>query len=302
MALAPLNALAEFLVVARRRSFAAAARELQVSPSALSQAILKLEERLGVSLLARTTRSVALTDAGRRLLEQAGPGLAQAMEALRTAGAPQGTITGRIALSVPDIALSFAIHPVLPRFVARHPGVDVEVQVDNRLIDIVAEGFDAGVRTEEFLARDMVHVRLGGPYRFVVVGAPAYLARRGVPELPRDLLAHECISYRSSTTGQPYPWDLERGKRRWRVPVGGRIVTNHEEVAIAMTEAGVGLSYQFEPRVARAIAARRLRVVLEGFAAEVQGLFLYFPSRAQVSPALRAFIEVAREVAAREPG
>ena len=131
------------------------------------------------------------------------------------------------------------------------------------------------------------------------VGSPAYLARRGVPEHPKDLLAHECISYRSATTGQPYPWDLERGKRRWRVPTRGRVVTSDEEVANAMAEAGVGLCYQFEPRVARAVAAKRLRVVLDGYAPSVQGLFLYFPSRARVSPALRAFIEVAREVCGR---
>ncbi|WP_434417884.1 LysR family transcriptional regulator [Nannocystis pusilla] len=298
MSFTPLNALNAFLAVARHKSFAAAAKELTISPSALSQSVRQLEERLGVALLSRTTRSVALTEAGRRLFEQAGPGVEQALEALKSASAQADEVTGRVRLTVPAIAVPFVITPVLPRFVASHPKVEVEVQVENLRRDIVAEGFDAGVRLEEFIERDMVQVRLTQPSRFVVAGAPAYLKRRGAPESPKDLLAHECITYRSSTTRALYAWELERGKKSWRIPVQGCVTTNDERVMFAMAEAGLGLIYAFEPTILPQLRRGSLRLVLEPFAAAVPGLFLYFPSRAQVSPALRAFIDTAREVTA----
>src|SRR3989441_4310615 len=263
MAFTPLNSLNEFLAVARRRSFAAAAADLEISPSALSQAVRQLEAKLGVTLLSRTTRSVALTAAGRRLFEQAGPAMGQALEALKTASAQPGEVTGQIRLTVPTTAMAFVIAPVLPRFLSKHPKVEVEVQVDNRLVDIVAEGFDAGVRLEEFLERDMVHVRLTEPFRFVVVGAPSYLQRRGTPDEPRDLLAHDCINIRSPTTGAMYVWELERGKKSWRVPVRGPMITSDDHLMIAMAEAGVGLAYLPEPAVSARLKRGRLRLVLE---------------------------------------
>lgn len=296
MAFTPLNALNGFLSVARHRSFAAAAAELGVSSSALSQSVRQLEARLGVTLLSRTTRSVALTEAGRRLFEQAGPGVNQALEALKSATAQQGEVTRRVRLTVPTIAVPFVITPVLPRFHARYPKVEVEVEVDNRRIDIVAEGFDACVRLEEYLERDMVHVRLTEAARFVVVGAPAYLERRGTPETPQDLLTHDCICFRSPTTGAMYAWELERGKKTWRIPVQGPLTTNDTHIMLATAEAGVGLAYAFEPEVAAQLKRGSLRVVLEAFAPRVPGFFLYFPSRAQVSPAFRAFMDTAREV------
>ncbi|MDC0667888.1 LysR family transcriptional regulator [Nannocystis radixulma] len=296
MAFTPLNALNAFLAVARHRSFAAAASELAISPSALSQSVRQLEARLGVALLSRTTRSVALTEAGRRLFEQAGPAVEQALEALTSASAQADEVTGKVRLTVPEIAVPFVITPVLPRFVASYPKVEVEVQVENLRRDIVAEGFDAGVRLEEFIERDMVQVRLTQAFRFVIAGAPSYLKRRGVPESPKDLLAHECITYRSPTTRALYAWELERGKKSWRIPVHGSITTNDERVMLAMAEAGLGLVYAFEPAVMPLLKRGSLRLVLEPFAAAVPGLFLYFPSRAQVSPALRAFIDTAREV------
>lgn len=299
MAFTPLNALNGFLAVARRRSFAAAALELGISPSALSQAVRQLEARLGVVLLSRTTRSVALTEAGKRLFEQSDPAISHALEALKDASAQTGEVTGKVRLTVAEIAVPFVITPVLPRFLARYPRVEVDVQVENQRSDIVAEGFDAGVRLEEFLERDMVHVRLTEAFRFVVVGAPSYLERRGSPERPRDLLAHDCICHRSATTGALYVWDLERGKKTWRVPVRGTISTNNDALSLVLAEAGLGLTYAFEPEVAPFLKRGSLRPVLEAFAASVPGFFLYFPSRAQVSPALRAFMDTAREVTAR---
>jgi DNA-binding transcriptional LysR family regulator len=296
MAFTPLNALNAFLAVARRRSFAAAARDLGVSTSALSQSVRQLEARVGVALLTRTSRSVALTDAGQRLLENAGPAVDQALESLKTVTAKRGEVTGRLKLSVPNAAVELVLSRLVPRFVERYPSVELDVRVENRFVDIVASGLDAGIRLVEAIDRDMVHVRLSGPARVVVVGAPSYLKRKGVPEKPTDLLQHDCLVVRWSEDGEPWAWELERGKKSWRVPVRGPVTTNDRELLLALALAGTGLLYAFEPTIVGEIARGRLRVVLEPYAANVPGLYLYFPSRAQVSPALRAFVALAREL------
>lgn len=288
-----------FLAVARRRSFTSAARELGVSRSAVSQAVRQLEEQLRVVLLARTTRSVSLTDAGRRLVESAGPALGQALAALTEVSAKPGEVVGRLRLTVPRTAVPFVIDPVVPAFRARHPRVEVEIAIEERLMDIVAEGFDAGVRESEAIERDMVQVRLTDPFRFVVVGTPDYLAQHGAPERPEDLLRHECITFRSKTTGALYAWELERGRRTWHVPVRGGVITNDGLLAVSMAEKGLGLAYAFEPIVKEQLRAGRLRCVLESYAATIPGYFLYFPSRAQRSAPLRLFIEAAKELAVR---
>ncbi|MGB8932808.1 MAG: LysR family transcriptional regulator [Anaeromyxobacteraceae bacterium] len=296
MAFTPLNALSSFIAVARHRSFAAAARHLGVSTSALSQSVRQLEARLGVTLLTRTSRTVALTDAGQRLLENAGAAVDQALESLKTVADRPGEITGRVRLSVPSLAVELILARLLPRFAELHPKVEVEVRVENSLVNIVAEGVDAGIRLSEAIERDMVQVRLTGPGRFVVAGAPSYLARRGSPQTPQDLLQHACIGIRASG-GERYAWELERGKKTWRVPVEGPVMTTDPELMRLVAVAGVGLIYAFEPLVADDLRQGRLRLVLEPYAAAVPGFFLYFPSRAQVSPALRAFVDVARELA-----
>ncbi|HEY8074356.1 MAG TPA: LysR substrate-binding domain-containing protein [Labilithrix sp.] len=294
MAFTPLNALNSFLAVARRRSFAAAAKELGVSTSALSQSVKQLEERLGVALLTRTSRSVAPTDAGQRLLENAGPAVEQALESLRTATARPGEVTGRIRITVPRAAVALVLERLLPRFVVRYPRVEIEVCVDDHFVDIVSDGFDAGVRLVEAIDRDMIHVRLLGACRLVVAGAPSLLKRRGVPEKPQDLLHHDCICMRWAKGGEPWAWELERGKKNWRVPVRGPVTTNDTGLMRTLGIAGVGLIYTLEPLVADEIARGRLRVVLEPYLPTVPGLFLYFPSRAQISPAFRAFVDFAR--------
>ncbi len=298
MAFTPLNALNAFIAVARRRSFAAAARELGVSTSALSQSVRQLEARLGVALLTRTTRTVALTERGQRLLENAGAAVDQALESLKTVSTRPGEVTGRVRLSVPDVAVPLVLARLLPRFAERHPKIEVEVYVENRFVDIVAEGLDAGIRLTEAIERDMVQVRLTPPGRFVVAGAPSYLARRGTPQEPRDLLQHDCIGIRTSTAGARYAWELERGKKTWRVPVQGPVTTNDADLMRMLAVAGVGLVYLLDAQLADDLRRGNLRIVLEPYAAEVPGFFLYFPSRAQVSPALRAFVSVAREAMA----
>ncbi len=295
----PFPQLQAFLAVARLRSFSGAARELGVSRSAVSQAVRQLEERLRVVLLVRTTRSVSLTDAGRKLVESAGPALGQVFGALAEVSARPGEAVGRLRLSVPRTAVPFVIEPVLPAFRARHPRVEVEVVVEERLVDVVGEGYDAGVRLSEAIERDMVQVRLTDPFRFVVVGAPRYLERHGTPQRPEDLLRHECLTFRSQTTGALYAWELERGRRNWRIPVRGSVVTNDHMVAVSLAAEGLGLAYAFEPAVVDRLRARRLVPVLEAYAPTVPGYFLYFPSRAQSSAPLRLFVEAARELAVR---
>ncbi|MDC0740742.1 LysR family transcriptional regulator [Polyangium mundeleinium] len=302
MAFAPLNALNAFVAVARRLSYAAAAKDLGVSTSALSQSVRQLEERLGVTLLTRTSRSVVLTDAGERLLDNAGPAIDQALESMKTVKARRGEVTGRVRLTVPTAAVTLVLARLLPRFVERHPKVEVEVRVDDRLVDTVAEGFDAGIRLIESIDRDMVHVRLSAPARLVVVGAPSYLERRGIPQKPADLLQHDCICMRWATAGEPWAWELERGKKTWRVPVRGPVTTNNFQLMRLLAVAGVGLSYVLEPTIADELSRGQLRVVLEPYAPEVPGLFLYFPSRAQVSPALKAFVDVAHEIRKAKAG
>ncbi len=289
--------LQTFLVAARGKSFSAAARELGVSPAAVSQSVRQLEEQLRVVLFTRTTRAVALTDAGRRLLEGAGPGLGQALASLQEVSAQPGEAVGRLKLTVPETAVPYVVTPVLGAFRARHPRVEVEVVVENRLVDIVAEGYDAGVRLHEAIERDMVQVRLTEAFRFVVVGAPSYLERYGTPRSPEDLLRHECFTIRIPSSGALYAWELERGRRNWRVPVRGSIVTNDRSLTRALVEQGLGLAYAFEPGVKEELRTGRLVRVLEDYAPTVPGFFLYFPSRVQRSGPLRLFIDVAKEFA-----
>jgi DNA-binding transcriptional LysR family regulator len=293
-----LSQLHVFLTVARLRSFSGAGRELGVSTPAVSQAVRQLEEQLKVVLLTRTTRSVAVTDAGRRLMESAGPALGQALTALKELSADSGATTGRLKLSVPRAALPFAVEPVLPELRARHPRIEVEVVVEDRLVDIVADGYDAGVRLSEAIERDMVQVRLTDEFRFVVVGSPAYLAKHGRPERPEQLLQHECITFHTSS-GALYAWELERGRRSWRIAVRGGVIANDNQLNVRLAERGLGLAYAFEPHVTELVRKKRLEIVLDEYAPVVPGFFLYFPSRAQRSPALRLFVETARRLMPR---
>lgn len=213
--------------------------------------------------------------------------------------AQPGEAVGRVRLSVPPMAVPFVIEPVVPAFRARHPRVEVEVSLDERFVDIVADGYDAGVRLSEAIQRDMVQVRLTDPFRFVVVGAPSYLARHGTPERPEDLLRHECITFRSQTTGALYAWELERGRRSWRVPVRGGVIANDGRLSGSLAEQGSGLAYAFEPMVIDQLRAGTLVRVLERYAATVPGFFLYFPSVARRSEPLRLFVEAAKALSRR---
>jgi len=244
-------------------------------------------------LMQRTTRSVSLTDAGRRLVEGIGPVFAQAAATLAKVSAKPGEAVGQLRLTIPPSALPF-VEPVLIRFRTTQPRVEIELVIEDRRVDIVSGGFDAGVRLSEYVERDMVSVRLTEPFRFIVVGAPSYLDKRGTPQRPEELLDHECLTFRSSTTGALYAWELERGKKTWRVPVRGGLVVNDGLFCMTLAERGLGLAYAMEPLVKEQLRRRTLRCVLEPYAASVPGMFLYYPSRARRSGPLALFLDALR--------
>ena len=208
-----------------------------------------------------------------------------------------GETVGRVRITVPRVAVPLVIDPVVATFRERHPRVEVEIAIEDRFVDIVAEGYDAGIRLSEAIERDMVQVRLTDPARFVVVGAPSYLARRGTPQRPEDLLKHECFTFRSQTNGALYAWELERGKKTWRVPVRGGVVSNDGDLSLSLAEKGLGLAYAYEPLVVRQLRAGVLKRVLEPYAPTVPGYYIFYPSRAQRSAPLRLFVETAKELA-----
>lgn len=289
-----LDDLAAFAAVARTRSFTRAAAELGLSPSALSHAVRGLEERLGVRLLARTTRSVAPTPAGERLLRSLDPALAEVARGLAALADWRGEPSGTLRLTTFSSAARSVLDPTLPRFLLDHPSVSVEVVVDDRLTDIVAARFDAGIRFGETVERDMVAVRLGPDLRTVVVGTPAYFARHPRPETPADLEAHNCVNYRLIGGGGLLPWEFARDGQDVRVRASGQLIVNDAALVAAVVRSGAGLGYMLEEDVAADVAAGRLVQVLADWCAPFPGYHLYYPSR-QATPALRALINALRQ-------
>lgn len=284
------------VAVARRGGFAAAAGELGMSPSAVSHAVRLVEQRLGVPLFARTTRSVALTEAGSALLESAGPALRDIEERVERIRAVKGRVSGLLRLNVPSVALPTVATPVVAEMAKRFPDVTVEIFVDDAMTDIVAASFDAGIRLGEMIAEDMVTVRLTPPFKAIIVASPAYLSAHGRPKAIADLQRHNCIAYRQIPAGSLYRWELFDEGRDIAIENRGRTIVNNSLYARDLALAGVGLAYVFEPIVRADIAAGRLTQVLPRTAVEEPGLFLYYPARAAMAPKLRAFIDTAREV------
>jgi len=291
-----LNHLPVVLAVARRGGFAAAARELGMSPSAVSHAVRLVEERLEVPLFARTTRSVSLTEAGRALVAGTGPALQDIAERVEQIRATRGRIAGLLRLNVPSVALPVVVTPVVAAMAAAFPEVRVEVYVDNAIADIVADGFDAGIRLGEMIAEDMVAVRLSPPFRAIIAAAPGYLARHGTVAGIADLAGHNCIGYRQIRGGGLYRWELAENGRDVAIDSPGSVIVNDALYARELALAGIGLAYVFEPLVRADLAAGRLVELLPDVAIEEPGFFLYFPRRAATAPKLRAFIDTARQV------
>ena len=300
-----LSHLPVIVAVARRGGFALAAAELGMSPSAVSHAVRLVEERIGQPLFARTTRSVSLTEAGKALVETAAPALQDIAERMDRIRAIKGRPSGLLRLNVPNIAIPLAVTPVVAAMAERYPDVTVELLTDQGLIDIVGEGFDAGIRLGEMIAQDMVTVRLTPPFRAVVVASPAYVGRHGRPRSVADLANHNCIGYRLVRSGALYRWDLTEDGKDVVVETKGNVIVTDSLAAIDLALAGVGLTYVFEPLVRAELAAGRLVQILPQTAIEEPGLFLYFPRRASMAPKLRAFIDTAQEIgraSLRTPG
>ncbi|MDZ5449847.1 LysR family transcriptional regulator [Labrys sp. ZIDIC5] len=285
-----LPSLVILSAIAEQRSFRAAARKLGMSVSAVSQAITGLEESLGVRLLARTTRSVAPTAAGERLLGQLQPALASIEEALEQASASQADIAGRLRFSAPRTVVQHVLLPLALRFMRRYPAVSVEILAQDAFTDIVASGFDAGIRFGESLQQDMIAVPLGGPLRFAIVGAPGYLDSRRRPELPADLHDHDCIQ-RRFTDGSLYRWELERDGKAVELAVTGNLIVNDDALMLDAALAGQGLALLIEGLAAEALAQGRLVRLMEDWCPAFPGLFLYYPSRRLMRPALRTFVD-----------
>jgi DNA-binding transcriptional LysR family regulator len=292
-----LAALEAFIAVARLGSFRAAAAARGVTPSAFSHAMRSLEARLGTRLFHRTSRSISLTDAGERLLARLAPALGEIEDAMAALSAETDHPTGRLRLNVPHSAVPLIIEPLLPRFLADYPAVSLDVVADDGLVDIVAAGFDAGIRPEWRLAPGMIAVPLRPRRRFVVVAAPSYLARRGAPTTPSELADHDCIVHRYPSGGR-YAWEFARGGQTLQVEVTGRIATNDHVLMRAAAIAGAGLAHLFEHTVSDALAAGTLTRVLSDWCPPLPGFSLYYPGRRQPPPPLRAFIATARKVLA----
>jgi DNA-binding transcriptional LysR family regulator len=281
-----------FLAVAQRRSFTAAARELGVTPAAISWTIKQLEARTGAPLFARTTRDVALTEAGRAFLEHAASGVQAVSAGLEAVQALSGRPSGRLRLNIPAVAQAL-LEPLMPEFCNAYPEIELELFVEDRLANIVEDGFDAGIRIGEMIAADMVAVRLSSPARFAVAGSPAYFERNGRPERPEDLARFSCVNFRQTARGGLYRWEFEEGAREWEVAVEGPLIVNGSTLMLSACVAGVGLAYTMTDVVEPLVVAGLLETCLDRFMPENPGFFLYFPSRDQVAPKLRAFIDFA---------
>ncbi|MDO5091202.1 MAG: LysR family transcriptional regulator [Cardiobacteriaceae bacterium] len=289
------DGIAVFLSVARHKSFRAAADELGLSPSAVGQTIRNLEARLGTTLLARTTRRVGLTEAGERFLPQAEEAARLMMSARDTLHDFAGAASGTLRLTMPRVVAGLIAPLLAEHFLPRHPGLALDLDASDRLVDLIAENRDAALRLDDSLEKDMVAVRVSPPFPFVIVASPAYLAAHGTPAEPEDLARHDCLNMRLGDGQGCYRWEFVRGTRRFSMAVPGHIVINDIALGITLARHGAGLLYIARPLVAEALARGELVGVLDDFLPESDGLFLCYPSRRQALPKVQAFSAFVRE-------
>ncbi|WP_421739671.1 LysR family transcriptional regulator [Caulobacter sp.] len=288
-----------FTAVARARGFRGAASVRGVSASSLSEAVRRLEARLGVRLLNRTTRSVTPTEAGQKLLERLTPALADVALALDEVNAFRDSPRGALRLNVPTVVARVILPRLLPRFLAANPGVSIEVTAEDTFIDVLAAGFDAGVRYDERMEKDMIATPLAGPQRFVVVGAPAYFAAHGRPVHPREVLDHACIRHRFPS-GVSHAWEFEKDGEVIRISPSGPLISTSIDLELEACIAGVGLIATFEDFVAGDLAAGRLESVLDDWLPPFTGPLLYYPSRRHMPAPLRAFVDFVKAEKTRQ--
>jgi len=289
-----LNDLTAFVAVATHRSFRGAADELGTAPSTLSHAMRALEERLGLRLLNRTTRSVSPTEAGFQLLARLQPALGALDEAIDSVTALRGKVAGRVRINAPRLAAALLVRDVLPRMAERFPEVTVDLVVEGRLIDIVAGGFDAGVRLAGSIPRDMIAVPLTQPLRYLCVAAPAYLKRAGIPKTPDDLKHHRCIGHRLPS-GKLYRWEFERAGQALTIDAPATTILDDEDLMVDAAVRGLGIAYVLNTAAAPALKAKQLRETLSAWTGFEEGVAVYYPGHRAVPPALRAFLDVVRE-------
>src|SRR6266576_1042902 len=289
-----LDQLVVFVAVGRERSFTKAAAKLGVSQSALSHTIRELEERLGVRLLSRTTRSVSPTEAGQRLLQNIGPRFDEIEAEVAAVSELREKPAGTIRITATENATETILVPKLAPLLREYPDIKVEIIIDYGLTDIVAQQYDAGVRSGEQVAKDMIAVRIGPDMRMAVVGAPSYFKGRSEPKKPQDLINHNCITLRLPTHGRLYAWEFEKGGRELRVRVEGQLTYNTTGQMLTAALAGLGLAYVPEGMVQPHLAKGRLKRVLEDWCLPYSGYHLYYPSRRQPSAAFALFVDVLR--------
>jgi DNA-binding transcriptional LysR family regulator len=290
--LADLNT---FLVVAERLSFRAAAAQLGVTPSALSHSIRELEERLCVRLLHRTTRSVSLTDAGLRLLNRLRPAIEQVSAALEDLNETRERPFGNLRIHASPVAAAAVIAPMWQRFLATYPDVDIDLSVDVEAVDLAASGFDVGIGPKYWASSDMIAVRVAGPSRVAIVGAPSYFARRSPPRSPDELASHNCVQLRIDRNGALFHWRFERNGKPQTVSVPGKVTVNTPELAIRAAVDGLGIAYTTDWVAEPFLRSGQLVRVLEGWSGKFEGIFLHYNGRRQIPAALRAFIDMIRD-------
>lgn len=290
----PLPGLLAFDAVARHMNFARAAAEHEVTPTAMSKTVKALEAQLGMRLFSRTTRSVALTEAGAKLLGTLAPALAQIRQSIEEVGATSAQPHGALRINTSYVAYAALIEPHVHAFLARYAEITLDIVIDNALSDIVGGGFDAGIRLGHAVQRDMIALPIGPLQRLVVVGTPKYLARHGTPKVPKDLLGCDCIRQRIGDRGRFLDWEFVSGAKPLKIDVAGRVVVNEMRCALTAAREGNGLAYVFKQFAAADLAGGRLATVLERHCPPGESFHLYYPNRAQMPGKLRAFIEFVR--------
>jgi DNA-binding transcriptional LysR family regulator len=289
-----LGDLAAFLDVAQEQSFTRAAAKLGTSQSALSHTVRRLEERLQVRLLTRTTRSVSTTEAGKRLLDTVGPAIDNIQQQLENLSEFRDRPSGTIRITTPDHAAQTILWPVVDRYLRLYPDVHIEIDADTSLTDIVSQRFDAGVRLGEQVAKDMIAVRIGPQLRMAVIAAPSYFAAHGRPKTPHDLTSHKCINLRMRTSGGLYVWEFEKGGQQVNVRVEGQITFNGAAPILQAVQAGHGIAYVMEDRARPLLDSGAAVRVLESWCPWFDGYHLYYPSRRQPTPAFSLLVEMLR--------
>ena len=293
--------LTAFVAVADHLSFRAAASQLGVTPSALSHSMRQLEERLGVRLLHRTTRSVSLTDAGGRLLDRLRPAIDQIAGALEDLNEERQRPMGRLRIYAVHVAGAAVVAPIWKRFLATYPEVHLELAVGEAPIDIVAKGFDAGIGPRDRMPADMIAVRVMEPMKIAVVGAPTYFAKRRPPRTPDELAGHSCVQYRVAAEGDVLVWPLERNRKSQRISVVGRVMVNDADLAVRAAVDGLGIAYTLEALAEPFLDSGQLVRVLEDWSPSFEGLYLYYPGHRQVPATLRALIDMIRAARGSAP-